>query len=168
MIIPPWALLLSFWLHMFATVVWIGGLATLAIIVIPVMRRTLKPLEFSNWLTILNKRLDPIGWLCLGLLIFTGLIQMEDNTNYVGLLAVSNQWSQAIFVKHILFLGMVLVSAYMTWVLAPALQRKAILGARNRKLSTELPSSGRLHLMITINFILGMLVLIFTAIARIS
>jgi uncharacterized membrane protein len=168
MIIPPWALLLSFWLHMFATVVWIGGLATLAIIVIPVMRRTLKPLEFSDWLTILNKRLDPIGWLCLGLLIFTGLIQMEDNTNYVGLLAVSNQWSQAIFVKHILFLGMVLVSAYMTWVLAPALQRTAILGARNRKLSTELPSSGRLHQMITINFILGMLVLIFTAIARIS
>jgi uncharacterized membrane protein len=153
---------------MFATVVWIGGLATLAILVIPLMRRSLKLREFYNWLAMLNKRLDPIGWFSLGLLTFTGLIQMEDNANYAGLLAVSNQWSQAILVKHILFLGMVLVSAYMTWVLAPAIQRSAFLGARKRTTSSPLPLENRMQQLITVNFILGLLVLVFTAIARIS
>ena len=32
---PTWVLALSFWLHMVATVVWIGGLALMALVVWP-------------------------------------------------------------------------------------------------------------------------------------
>jgi uncharacterized membrane protein len=165
--IPPWALTLSFWLHMLATVAWLGGLATLALIAIPSLRRSLKPKEFATWLTTLNKRLDPIGWLSLGLLTFTGLVQMDSNSNYQGLFNFSNPWAQAICLKHVAFVGMIAVSAYITWVVAPALQQSALRWAAGRQ-----DSSGkwtrRLQVMIAINLALGLIVLAFTALARTS
>ncbi len=168
MLIPPWALVLSFWLHMLATVVWIGGLATLALIVLPVMRSALKPRDFANWLRELNKRLDPISWFCLGLLTFTGLTQMDANPNYLGLLAVGNAWSQAILLKHIAFIGMIVVSAYSTWAITPSLQRYAILRARGVRSKSDQQTQTRLQQLINFNFLLGLLILVFTALARVS
>ena len=124
--IPPWALILSFWLHMLASVVWLGSLAALALLVLPTTRRSLKPADFASWLDGLNRRLDPLGWFCLGLLTFTGLVQMEANPSYAGLFAVSNSWALAIFAKHIVFFGMIGISAYLTWGLTPGLRRVAL------------------------------------------
>ena len=39
---PSWALALVFWLHMLATVTWLGGLAAIAILVLPAAKLTLK------------------------------------------------------------------------------------------------------------------------------
>ncbi|MCL5429458.1 MAG: CopD family protein [Chloroflexi bacterium] len=166
--IPHWALLVSFWLHMLATVVWIGGLAALALFVLPTMRRSLKAGEFAKWLTALNKRLDPIGWLSLGLLTFTGLVQMDANPNYAGFLAFSNPWSQAILLKHVAFLGMIAVSAYITWGVIPALQRSALKLARGLRDDSGKRWQNRLQQLIVLNFFLGLLVLAFTAVARTS
>jgi uncharacterized membrane protein len=166
--IPQWALLLSFWLHMLATVVWLGGLAALALLVLPTLRRTLKPVDFAGWLTSLNERLDPLGWLCLGILTFTGLVQMEANPNYPGLFNLSNAWAQAICLKHIAFVGMIGVSAYVTWTLAPALRRAAIKRAKGRQEKADQLLIRRFQLLVTLNLALGLLVLVFTALARTS
>lgn len=165
---PAWALPLAFWLHMLATVIWVGGLAALALIVLPTLRRSLKPRVFANWLTTLNKRLDPIGWFSLGLLTFTGLVQMEANPSYVGLLAVSNAWSQAILFKHIVFVGMIAVSAYVTWKVAPEVQRSALKQARGIRDGSDQYWQARLQQFIGLNLFLALLVLVFTAIARTS
>ena len=164
MLIPAWALQLSFWLHMLATVVWIGALAALALLVLPSVRRALKPAEFAKWLSNLNQRLDPLGWFSLGLLTFTGLIQMEANPNYVGLFNLANPWAQAICMKHIVFLGMIGVSAYLTWIVAPALRRTALKGSGSQL--TKIVS--RFQNLVVLNLILGILVLAFTALARTS
>lgn len=166
--IPSWALTLSFWLHMLATVAWLGGLAALALIVIPSLRRSLRPKEFADWLTALNKRLDPIGWLSLGLLTFTGLVQMDSNSNYQGLFNFSNPWAQAICLKHIAFVGMIGVSAYITWVVAPAMQQGALRRATGKQDGTGQKWSRRLQMMIAINLALGLMVLALTALARTS
>lgn len=153
---------------MLATVVWLGGLAALALIVLPAMRRSLQPKDFANWLTALNQRLDPLGWFSLGLLIFTGLLQMDSNPNYVGLLNLSNAWSLAICAKHIVFFGMIGVSGYVTWGVAPALQRAALKRARGKEDKADRVWLRRFQGLITLNLILGLIVLVFTALARIS
>lgn len=168
MTIPPWALLLSFWLHMLATVVWLGSLAALALLVLPSMRHSLKPGDFASWLDGLNRRLDPLGWFCLGILTFTGLVQMESNPNYVGLLSVSNSWALAICAKHIVFFGMIGVSAYLTWGLAPALRRAAIKRAKGKQLAADQRILAKFQRLVVLNLSLGVLVLVFTALARIS
>ncbi len=166
--IPQWALLLSFWLHMLATVVWLGGLAALALFVLPTMRRSLNPKDFANSLSALNQRLDPLGWFCLGLLVFTGLLQMDSNPNYEGLLTLSNLWSQAICLKHIAFIGMIGVSAYLTWGVAPALRRAALRRAKGKGEKEDQVWLQRFQRLIALNLFLGFLVLAFTALARTS
>ena len=165
---PEWALLLSFWLHMLATVLWLGGLAAFVLLMLPGMRRSLEAKHFADWLRATNRRLDSIGWISLALLTATGLIQMSANPNYDGLFIVNNGWALAICLKHIAFGGMLVVSAYSTWGLSPALQRAALLRATVGDEGQEAPLLARLQRLIALNLILGVVVLAFTALARIA
>ena len=38
---PVWALSIAYWLHMLATILWIGGLTALSIIVLPAAKKVL-------------------------------------------------------------------------------------------------------------------------------
>ena len=163
---PAWALLLSFWLHMLATVVWIGALAALALLVYPVARRLLPADNYAILLRNLNRRLNPLGWFCLALLIVTGLVQMGANPNYEGLLAVDNAWARAILIKHVTFGGMIAVSAYQTWGVAPALARAALLRAGGREPEGEAALMHRETQLTRLNLALGVIVLALTALAR--
>ncbi|MCW5875658.1 MAG: CopD family protein [Anaerolineales bacterium] len=167
--IPDWALLISFWLHMLASVVWLGSLAALALFVLPALRRRLPPADFAVWLEALNARLDPLGWFCLGVLTFTGLMQMTPNPNYDGLLSITNNWALAMFIKHIVFFAMVGVSAYLTWKVSPALGRAAVQRAKGAKAgAADQAVLARFQRLVALNLVLGLLVLAFTAMARIS
>ena len=165
---PDWALLISFWLHMLATVVWIGGLAALALFVLPIARRSMSAETFSTFLRNIHQKLDPIGWLSLGVLVATGLVQMSANDSYEGLFAFGNDWSQAILFKHIVFFGMIAVSAYLTWALIPAIERTAIQRARGKEPEGAQALEQREIRLIYLNLTLGIIVLALTALARIS
>lgn len=168
MIIPDWALALSYWAHMLITVVWLGSLATLALFVLPSMQRTLPAHDFAVWLANLNRRMDPFGWFSLGLLTFTGLLQMDSSPNYLGLFDVSNPWAVAICGKHIAFAGMIAISATITWNVSPALQRAALQRARGRGAGREQLTLSRFQRLNAVNLLLGVIVLVFTALARVS
>ncbi|HEX7973402.1 MAG TPA: hypothetical protein VF498_03265, partial [Anaerolineales bacterium] len=81
---PAWALTLAYWLHMLATVVWIGGLAAVTLLVLPAARQALPSPAFAGLLSSIQRRLEPIGWLSLTVLIATGLVQMSASSNYKG------------------------------------------------------------------------------------
>jgi uncharacterized membrane protein len=169
MTVPVWALSLAYWLHMLATVVWIGALASLSLLVLPAAQRTLSPQEYGDYIGQIQRRLDPLGWFSLILLAGTGLIQMSANPNYHGFLAIDNRWAVAILVKHLLFLIMVVVSAYMTWIILPQLRRLALRRARGIEAEndTTLPESMRRETwLLRLNLIFGVFVLAMTAIAR--
>jgi uncharacterized membrane protein len=167
--IPYWALSLAYWLHMLATVVWIGGLAATALLVLPAARRSLDGQAYSKFLADLQRRMDPLAWTSLVFLVGTGLFQMSANPNYLGLLAIDNRWSVAILLKHLVFLAMTGVSVYLTWGLLPRIQRLALLAARR----SETPEPGEIeHLhsqelgLLRLNLILALVVLALTALAR--
>ncbi|MDD5468964.1 MAG: CopD family protein [Anaerolineales bacterium] len=165
---PDWALSLAYWLHMLATVIWIGGLASLAIFVVPVAHATLPAGDYPRFLSKIQRRLDPLGWLCLLLLAGTGMFQMNANPNYVGLLAIDSRWALAILVKHLLFLGMAGVSAGLTWGVIPRLNRIAMRRAANQD-APEAAQVQRLETaLLRLNLALGVLALALTAIARTS
>jgi uncharacterized membrane protein len=165
---PTWALTIAFWLHMLATVVWIGGLAALSILVLPAARKALDAGAYAALLESIQRRLDPLGWLCLLLLLATGLVQMSANPHYQGFLAITNRWAVAILIKHIVFAGMTVVSAYLTWGLLPALRRNALLEARGQVAVGAERIRRQEILLLRINLILGILVLALTALARSS
>jgi uncharacterized membrane protein len=165
---PFWALSLAYWLHMLATVVWIGGLVTLVILVLPVAKRLLEPDLFAQFLEGLQRQLDPLGWLSLSVLLVTGLFQMSANPNYNGLLSISNRWAASILIKHVLFLGMIAVSAYMTWGLFPAIRRNALLKAKGVDAIEGGKLERRESFLLRLNLLLSVLILGLTALARAS
>lgn len=161
-----WGLTAAYWLHMLATVVWIGTLAALALIVIPSARRSLEAQAFAALLGSIQKRIDPISWFCLALLTGTGLFQMSASPQYEGFLVISSSWGLAILIKHLTFGLMILASAYMTWFLLPELRRNAIRQTQGQ--TTDPALERRSLLLMNLNLILSIFILALTAIARSS
>jgi putative copper export protein len=148
-------------------IVWIGALAAVVLLILPAARSSLQPSDFASFLEKIQRRLDPAGWLCLLILLGTGMFQMSANPGYQGLLAINNRWAIAILVKHIVFIGMVAVSAYLTWGLLPALRRNALLRAKEGSSEDRDRLTQHEIWLLRVNFILGVIILGLTALARI-
>jgi uncharacterized membrane protein len=167
MFTSEWIISLSFFLHLLATVAWIGGLVTLALVVQPVLNRSVTDLQQrARLLEALLKRFQPIANLSLVVLILTGMVQTFTNRFYKGFLQFDNPWAQAILFKHVAALGMIVVAAFITFSVQPALRRNALLLANGL---TDEAQSARMQQqqarLTWINLILSILVLFFTAIA---
>ena len=165
---PSWALALTFWLHLLATVTWVGSLAAISFLVLPAMKRSLSPETQLVFIEAMQKRLEPIAWFSMSLLLATGLFQMSVNPHYDGFLSTSTQWSLAILTKHLLGILMVVVSAIQTWEVIPAI-RRAIVISKKSKNAEELDTLRRREVMLLrMNFGLSILILLATAFARAS
>ena len=165
---PVWALSLAYWLHMLATILWIGGLSAVILLVLPAARQGLEAEQYARLLDKIQRRLDPLGWLSLAVLLGTGLFQMNANPNYTGLLAIGSRWAVAILIKHLVFLVMIAVSAYLTWVLLPTLRRITLLRARGQEVAGAERLARRERLLLRLNLILGVIILALTSLARAS
>lgn len=162
-----WVLAIIFWLHMLATVAWIGSLAAINILVLPASQRTLKLADQLNFIAALQKRLEPLAWFCMGMLLVTGLFQLSTSPHYDGFLNISTQWSIAILVKHGLAVVMVVVSAIQTWEVLPAIHRTLL--KKEKADEGELAKLQKKELFILrINLLLSALILGATAYARVS
>lgn len=156
-----------YWLHMLATVTWIGSLAAINLLVLPASTRTLKLADQLSFISALQKRLEPLAWFCMGLLVVTGLFQMSTSPRYDGFVSISTQWSLAILIKHGFAVIMVVVSAIQTWEVLPAIQRTLI--KKDKASEEELAQLQRKELLILrVNLVLSALILGATAFARVS
>lgn len=164
---PAWVMALIYWLHMLATVVWIGSLAAINLLVLPASSRTLKLVDQISFISALQKRLEPLAWFSMGLLVVTGLFQLSANPHYNGFLDASTQWSFSILVKHSLSAILAVTSAVQTWEVLPAIHR--ILLKKESADEGELAKLQRRELiLLRVNLFLSALILGATAFARAS
>lgn len=165
---PDWALTLIYWVHMTATVVWIGGLTVLLFIILPLINKNVPTENQASLIEQIQRRFDPISWLSLILLVATGMFQMSANPNYEGLLAINNRWAVALLIKHIMFLAMIGINAVITWTVLPGLRNVALKRQKGIPAPEEARLKGRETLLLRLNFTLGIIILGLTALARIS
>jgi putative copper export protein len=165
---PDWFIAVSYFFHMIATVIWVGGIAMLTLIVYPSVRRASgnEPLK-GALIAEIHRRFSPLAMVSLGTLIVTGLSQMAVNPNYTGLLVIDTAWAWAILLKHIAFGVMTLLGAYSVWGLSPNIARLALLESRGKLTGDELAAlRQREERLNQLNFACALLVLAFTAVAR--
>lgn len=156
-----------YWLHMLATVVWIGSLAAINLLVLPASTRTLKLADQLSFISALQKRLEPLAWFCMGVLLVTGMFQMSTSPHYDGFVSVSTQWSLALLIKHGFAVIMVVVSAIQTWEVLPAIQRTLM--KKDKASEEELARLQKKELLVLrVNLVLSALILGATAFARVS
>jgi uncharacterized membrane protein len=163
---PAWALAITYWLHLLATVTWVGSLAGISFLVLPAMQRSLSPEIQLVFIEAMQKRLEPIAWFSMSLLVLTGLFQMSVNPHYDGFLSISTQWSLAILTKHLLGIGMVVVSAIQTWEVIPAIRRAIVKSRKSGNIEEVDALRRREVLLLRMNFGLSILILLATAFAR--
>lgn len=167
---PAWVLSIAYWLHMLATVAWLGGLSAMVLLVLPAMQRSLTAESTSAFLNQLQNRLNRLGWISLTILAATGMFQMSSHPQYQGFLAIENNWATAIFIKHVVISLMVLISAYLTWGLLPALNRLALKRAAGKPvdegLANRLEKQEKRLLWISLG--LAAVILALTAWARVA
>jgi uncharacterized membrane protein len=152
---------------MLATVTWIGSLVSISVLILPASRRVLKPVDELALLDDVEKRLEPIAWFSVSLLIATGLFQMSVNPHYNGFLATSGQWALALLAKHILVATLIAVSAVHTWDVLPTMRRLLM---RRDKADPDaiLKLQRREHALLRVSLAVAGLILLATAVMRAS
>jgi uncharacterized membrane protein len=166
---PTWAIALVFWLHMLATVAWLGGLAAIAILVLPTAKRVLKPADQLAFIEAMQRRLEPLAWFSLSILIVTGMFQLSVNPHYDGILSISGGWSLSILTKHIFVILMIVVSAIQTWEVLPAIRRGLMRIEKGQADEAEVVQlQKRETLLLRLNILLSIVILAATAFARAS
>ena len=165
--VPSWAIALTFWLHMLAVVTWVGSLVSISLLILPAATRTIKPIDQLAFIEVIRRRLEPIAWFSISLLIVTGLFQMSVNIHYNGFLSTSNQWSLAILTKQVLVVILIVVSAIYTWEVLPAIRRALM---RKDKIDQEELATlqRREIILLRTSLVLVALILLATAFARAS
>lgn len=164
---PTWAIAVTYWLHLLATVAWIGSIVATSILFLPAAKEALKPIDHLALVSAMQKRLEPIAWFSIVLLLLTGMFQMSINPHYDGFVSTSTQWSLAILTKHILGIFMVVASAIQTWEVIPAI-RRTIMNKDKADEAQVIQLQKRENTLMRINFGLSILVLLATAFASAS
>jgi uncharacterized membrane protein len=167
---PGWGLTIIYWLHMLATVAWIGGLAAFSLIVLPAARRVLDEAQYGVLIGRMVPRLQQLGWFSLAILTVTGLFQMSAHPQYTGFLSIDSPWATAILAKHLVIGAMILISGYITWGLGPAYQRIVLRKAAGADLDENEYRSlqAREVRLLRANLGIAVIVLVLTAMARVS
>ena len=159
-----WILAFSYWIHLLATVVWLGGMALMALVAWPALRR--ETLAENQWLD-LQRRFAPWVNVSLVLLLVTGFIQMTNDVNYTGFLQIDSLWAGAILVKHIAVFAMIAIAAFTQFRIYPAMDRLALLAQTKPDLAqTETTQlTHQENRLLRLNLLCAAAVLLFTAIA---
>jgi len=108
-------------LHDLLTAVWIGGLITLGLTVMPSVKKILgKGPETKKLMDAIQKRHSVLVYISMIGLVLTGLLQANRTSAFLGLFSFGNTYSAVLAVKHILVLAMIAIAIYRSLALAKA------------------------------------------------
>ena len=156
-----WIVPVSHFLHISATVVWIGGIFMTLLVFLPGSKTALDSAPLvGKLMKEVGQRFTPLANVSVLILIVSGLILFYFNRNFTSFGDPSTSWNIPIFYKLALVAIMACIHFYRGSILTPkimasATQTNEAKTAGLRKLSLNL---------VKINLILGIAVLMFSAV----
>ena len=106
-------------LHDLFTAVWIGGLITLGLTVMPVVKKVLgKGPETKKLMDTIQKRNSVLVYASMVGLVLTGLLQANHSSAFLGPFSFGNAYSAVLAVKHILVVLMIVIALYRSLALS--------------------------------------------------
>jgi len=157
---PGFIVGIFYWVHLLATVTWIGGIIFILFVAIPSSRRMLGA-DASKLMGEVSRRFTPLANYSIILLVATGTGLTVLNEQFSGIRFFGNNWSSILSLKLILVFGLIVVHFYKGLILAPKIGRTASDAKKTslQKLSLNLVKA---------NFVLGALVLLLSGTVSIS
>jgi uncharacterized membrane protein len=130
--------LLSVYLHILATVLWLGGMMFLALIALPSLRRLEDAPTRARLLSEIGRRFRGVGWVAVGVLVLTGSLNAVGRWGWSTLTAPpfwSSEPGRLLSAKLVLVAVMVLLSAGHDFVLGPRVAALAASDPRDPQLA---------------------------------
>ena len=145
------------WLHLLATVAWIGGMSTNLVVLLPSMRGNLDPPVMGKLMGAVMGRFRILTYICIAVLIVTGGLMSRYNASYEGF-GFTNLWTTIGVVKHLVVVILVVLAVYAYEGLAKKVARVAAQGP-----SPELTRMQKRQIGFAVTgFVLGLIVLLLT------
>lgn len=116
------------WLHIMATITWIGGMFTNFIILRPALGKALSPADAGKLMGVVMKRTRIVVYISIVVLGVTGIPLKIINENYISIINFENSWEIVSFIKHLCYGILVLLAVYTFEVLAPKMGKLAASG----------------------------------------
>lgn len=124
--------------HLLAAMLWVGGMLVLAVVVVPAARG-LPPEARAPLFTAVGTRFRHVGWVCVALLVLTGVLQLAFRAVTWSALTSSAFWATAfgrvLALKLALVVVMLAISLYHDLVLGPASARSPVAAPALRRRS---------------------------------
>lgn len=132
-------------LHNLFTAIWFGGMIVTLLTYMPAVKEALGPGPQSKRVMVAFKRKQRV-WVYISMvgLLVTGLLMSKRSPEFVRLFSVSNPFSLALTIKHVLVLIMIGIALYRSIALMPkALPSAPARGADGQAGPRSKPSGGK-------------------------
>ncbi|MFQ6083389.1 MAG: hypothetical protein ACE5WD_08520 [Candidatus Aminicenantia bacterium] len=161
---------LSHFLHLLATVVWIGGIVMILLVILPGTKAALEPAPIvGRLMKNITKRFTPMANVSILVLIVTGIVITYSEKNFTVFLDFSNSWNTVMFLKHSFATLMIIIHFYRGLVLIPKIGRLSTQVNNSKEsssLSSQIAKLQKFSLdLIKTNLVLGLIVLLLTGIS---
>lgn len=156
---PTLQIILDF-LHLMATIAWIGGMFFNFLVVMPTVAKALDPQTTGKFMGMLFKRVRVVVYISLIILFVTGIPMKIANEFYVSVISFGNNWELIGFVKHVFVAILALMAIYSFEVLLPKVSKLAkegpspkLLGLRKKQM-----------VLGSVSFLFGIIIIFLSAI----
>jgi len=124
----PFLYLISVTLHLFAAILWLGGMFFLALVGAPVLRRVEPASLRSELFRRIGLRFRAVGWVAIGALVVTGIANLSfrgilDAETLGSVTFWKGRYGQALAWKLALVVAMVSLAAVHDFALGPRASR---------------------------------------------
>jgi len=107
------------WIHLIATVAWIGGMFTNFFIYMPVLGKTLEAPVAGKLMGAVMKRFRMMVYIAMVVFLTTGVLMGYLHLEASGAVASESQWNLLLILKVLLFIVMVVLALFAFEVVAP-------------------------------------------------
>ena len=140
--------------HLLATVVWIGGMFYMDLILMPSITK-IDPGESGKLMGIIAKKFTITAWSAIIVAIVTGILKTPSDMYF----DISNEYGIYLFIKHVAFIGAIIVGLIITFVYVPGLKNNS--PKPGERPSAEFESySKKIERLSKTNLVLGIIILI--------
>lgn len=151
---------ISYWGHLMATSVWIGGIIFVLFVAIPSSKHVLGA-DAGKLMGEVSKRFTPLANYSILLLVITGAVLMGLSKQLSGIGTPHNNWTSVLILKHVFVFGMIIIHFYRGLFLVPKIM--------NTISATEKANLQKLSLnLVKVNLSVGILVLLLSGIAALN
>lgn len=109
------------WIHVIAAVTWVGGNLILAMVIVPHFKQSLSPVQRIKLLTQIGKRFEPVVWGCIGVLFFTGIVNIFFAVDLTSPAPIANAFMRTLLIKILLFFVLTILTVLHSMIFAPRL-----------------------------------------------